>query len=211
VRRCRRPTASLVADSALYNAETLPQLADTGSQWITRIPATWSDAPGALAEADPETMEPRLEGYRPHVRASSYGGVAPRWVLIDSEHRRPQAQRTVEKPRLTQRAAKVKAFRPLGRPAFACEADAPQALATWAQGWQATRLHEGTRRPTCRSAQPGRPGKVTVPEAPVYSSEGALTASLAVRDALVAQHRCCMLATNELDEWALSPQELLAG
>jgi transposase len=204
-------TAYLVADSALYNEENLQQLARTQSKRITRVPATLSEAQEALADADPETMEPLLAGYRAHVRASTYGGVAQRWVLIDSEHRRPQAQRTVEKQLLKQSAAEVKAFRRLGRTAFACEADAQRALATFAQGLQATRLHEVTIQATFRYARPGRPGKVTVPDAQVYSIEGALTSSLAVREALVAQHSCFILATNELDEHALSPQALLAG
>jgi transposase len=143
-------TAYLVADSALYNEENLQQLARPQSKWITRVPATLSEAQEALADADPEAMEPLLAGYRAQIRASTYGGVAQRWVLIYSEHRRPQAQRTVEKQRLTQSAAEVKAFRRLGRTAFACEADAQQALATCAQGLQATRIHEVTIQPTCR-------------------------------------------------------------
>jgi hypothetical protein len=53
-------------------------------------------------------------------------------------------------------------------------------------------------RPVCKNSQP-------------VHIEEALTSSLAVCDALVAQHRCFILATNELDERALSPQELLAG
>jgi Helix-turn-helix of DDE superfamily endonuclease len=66
-------------------------------------------------------------------------------------------------------------------------------------------------RPTRRYAKPGRPGKATVPDAQGYHLAGALASSLATRDALVAQHSCFMLATNELDEGALSPQALLEG
>jgi transposase len=76
---------------------------------------------------------------------------------------------------------------------------------------QATSLHEVTIRPTRRYAKRGRPGKATGPDERGYHIEEALTSSLAVCDALVAQHRCFILATNELDERALSPQELLAG
>jgi hypothetical protein len=60
----------------------------------------------------------------------------------------------------------------------------------------------GTIRPTFREAKPGRPGHVTVPEAQVYSSGGALTSSLVLREALVAQHRCFILATHALDTHA---------
>jgi transposase len=41
--------------------------------------------------------------------------------------------------------------------------------------------------------------------------EGALASSLAPRQALIDQHRCFILATNELDEATLSPQEVLHG
>jgi hypothetical protein len=79
------------------------------------------------------------------------------------------------------------------------------------RGLQATSLHEVTIRPPLRSPTRGRPGKATVPTEQGYHIEGALTSSLAVRDARVAQHSCFILATNELDGAVLSPQALLAG
>ncbi len=45
----------------------------------------------------------------------------------------------------------------------------------------------------------------------VYTIEGALASALAPRQALIDQHRCFILATNELDEATLSPQEVLNG
>jgi transposase len=44
-----------------------------------------------------------------------------------------------------------------------------------------------------------------------YTIIGALASSLAARQALVDQHRCVILATNELDEATLSPQAVLHG
>jgi transposase len=120
-------TAYLVADSALDHEENLQQLAHTRSKWITRVPATLSEAQAALADADPETMAPLMEGYRDHSLASTYGGVAQRWALIYAEPRRPQARRTVEKHLLMPSAAEVKAFKKLSCTALACEADAQQA------------------------------------------------------------------------------------
>jgi hypothetical protein len=45
----------------------------------------------------------------------------------------------------------------------------------------------------------------------VYQIEGALASAVAAREALVVQHSCFILATNELNESALSPRELLEG
>jgi transposase len=86
----------LVADSALYNADNLHKLAETNIKWITRVPATLTEAQEVLAQAQPETMASLPGGDRYAVAASSYGGVAQRWVLFYSEHRQPQAQRTVD-------------------------------------------------------------------------------------------------------------------
>jgi transposase len=106
------------------------------------------EAQTILAQADPQTMAPLTEGYRYRVVPSSYGGIEQRWVLIHSEPRQPQAQRTVDKQWRTQSDQEVKAFRTLCRTAFACEADAQQALARFAEGLQTTCLHDSAICPT---------------------------------------------------------------
>lgn len=78
-------------------------------------------------------MAPLTAGYRYHSVTSTYGGIAQRWVLVYSEHRRAQAQRTVDKQLLKQGQREVAAFQQLSRQTFACEADAQQALATFTQ------------------------------------------------------------------------------
>ncbi len=67
--------------------------------WITRVPATVSAAQAALAQVDPQALASLQEGYRSHAWTSPDGGMAPRWVLIDSEPRPLQAQRTIDRPR----------------------------------------------------------------------------------------------------------------
>jgi transposase len=95
-------TTYLVADSALYSAENLQKLSETRTKWITRVPATLSEAHAALVQTTPQTMAPLMEGYRYQALTSTYGGVEQRWVLLYSEHRSPQAQRTVDKQLLRQ-------------------------------------------------------------------------------------------------------------
>jgi transposase len=85
-------TTYLVADSALYSADTLDKLAQTAIKWITRVPATLSEAQAALAQVAPQVLASLQEGYRSHALTSTYGGMAQRWVLIYSEHRHPQAE-----------------------------------------------------------------------------------------------------------------------
>ena len=75
---------------------------------------------------------------------SSYGGVAQRWLLIESQLRRPQAQRTVNKRWLTSSEKEVKAFQKLCRREFACEADARQALESFEQRLHYTQVQTAT-------------------------------------------------------------------
>ena len=111
--------------------DNLALLQDTPTKWITRVPGTLNEVKAALAQAAPEQMTPLKAGYRGQTLTSSYGGVAQRWLLIESQPRRPQAQRTVNKRWLTPSETEVKAFRKLRRREFACEADARQALETF--------------------------------------------------------------------------------
>jgi transposase len=204
------PTA-LVADSALYSADNLQKLAETSLTWITRVPATLTEAQEVLAQAQPATMPPLQEGYRARSLLSTYGGVAQRWVLIYSEQRQPQAQRTVDKQWRKQSDHEVQAFKRLGRTAFACEADAHQALAQFAHDVQATFLHASTICPTPRYGKRGRPGSGAQPDQLVSYIAGALASRRTDRRARVDQQSCFILATNELDEGQLSSQAVLNG
>ena len=57
----------------------------------------------------------------------------------------------------------------------------------------------------------GRPQEGETPERTAYVSEGALASSWARRQALVEPKRGCVLATHELDQQALSAQEVLTA
>jgi transposase len=199
---------SIVADSALYSEANLQKLAQTAMKWITRVPATLSEAQAALAQVDPQALVSLQEGYRDHELTSTYGGIAQRWGLIDSEPRQPQAQRTVDRQLRQQREAEVNALKTLCRSTFACEAEARQALATFEQDLQATCLRASSVRTTPRYGIRGRPRHGRQPDPLVYQIDGALASSLVTRQALIAQHSCFILATNELDNTQLPPQEV---
>jgi hypothetical protein len=104
-----------------------------------------------------------------------------------------------------------KAFQTLCRTAFACEADAYQALAHFAHALQTTFLSDCTVCPTSQYGKRGRPGSGAQPDQIVYHIAGALASRLTDRQARVDQQRCFLLATNELDEGQLSAQAVLDG
>ena len=200
-----------MADSALYSEHNLTTLAQTALKWITRVPATVHEAQAVLSHADPLAMAPLQEGYHSQALTSTYAGVAQRWLLISSEPRQPQAQRTVDKQLRTQSDQEGNALQQLCRLPLACEADARQALATFEQTLQIMFLATSTISMKPRDGKRGRPQQGVPPAQGVSHIDGALASSLAVRQARLNQHRCFILATNELDASQLPPRELLTG
>jgi transposase len=201
----------LVADSALYSEANFQKLAQTHMKWITRVPATVSAAQAVLAQANPQVLASLKEGYRAHELPSSYGGIEPRWVLIYSEPRPAQARRTVDKQWRQQSDKETNTLKKLCSTTFACEAEARQALSTFAQALQATLRATSAGRATPRDDQRGRPGQGVQLEQVVDQIDRALASSLTSRKALIDQHCCFILATNALDNTQLPPQEVLEG
>ena len=70
-----------------------------------------SEAQAALAHVEPQALASLREGSRDHELTSTDGGLAQRWVLIYSEPRQHQAQRTVDRQLRQQSEADVKALK----------------------------------------------------------------------------------------------------
>ena len=103
----------LVADSALYSAENLQKLADTSLKWITRVPATLSEAQAILAQAHPQTMAALTKGYRYRASPRAMGA----WSNAGSSSTRSIASRRPSAPSTSswrkQSDQEVQAFRGL--------------------------------------------------------------------------------------------------
>jgi transposase len=72
-------------------------------------------------------------------------------------------------------------------------------------------LAQSIVRPTSRYDKRGCPGHGTPSAQVVYQIEGALAMRGAAHQAQIDQHSCFILATIELDDTHIAPQELLAG
>jgi transposase len=156
----------IVADSALYSAETLPLLSQTG--WITRVPATLKAAQEALRAADPETMSRLDEQTRYQRLNSEYAGVPQRWRVVYSKAAHQRALKSVPRQCCNQSEADIKAFSRLRAQSFACPADAQKALSAFQNTLTLTTVavpHYHGR---------GRPAQDRHPDAVTYRIEGAL-------------------------------------
>ncbi|MCB1826757.1 MAG: IS1634 family transposase, partial [Candidatus Competibacteraceae bacterium] len=150
----------LVADSALYNAETLRELDDT--VWISRVPETLGTAREMPHAVTDELMQAEAAlTYR--AVGVVYAGLRQRWLIVFSRQARQRAEKTLQRQHLKQSEAERKAFDALCRQGFACEADAQAALDAFAQGLKLTTVVEGGIVARTRHAQKGRPAKGQMP------------------------------------------------
>lgn len=128
-------TPVLVMDSALYGAMTIKDLADV--KWVTRVPATITEAKTLLAETDQAQMITSVrEGYFYREVTSTYGDVAQRWLVVLYEPRREAEEKSLEKQVERERDKLDKALKKLKKQVFNCEEDAQQALKRFDKQWK---------------------------------------------------------------------------
>jgi transposase len=200
----------VVADSALYSADHVGDLDEMGTKFITRVPASISEAKQAVAEADVEEMEPLVEGYRGEVLRSGYGDVEQRWLLVWSEEAEQRAIDQAAKQLQREHAEEKKTFRELKEKEFACREDAEKALERFEEDLTASVLTEGRvlRAVHFTMDSDGRPVETGEER---FLLQGQLVPSEARENELVKKKSLFIVATNELDEQKLSDEELLEG
>ena len=197
----------LVADSALYTADTLPLLA--GVQWITRVPETIRLAQQAIEAHHPDVMSDLTQ---PGLKAleRTYAGIPQRWLLVYSPAAYQRALKTVPRQLAKHSEQAVNRFRALCRKTFACEADARQAVADWEKRQTLTQLTEVTYLAQPGYPQPGRPAKGTPPDVEQVRIQGTLTTDLEVCRQRITRKSCFIIATNVRDNDELTDEALLA-
>jgi transposase len=197
----------IVADSALYTAETLPTLNDLF--WITRVPQTLAQARQAVQVTAPGLMS-SLDKMSYQALESSYAGVRQRWVVVYSPEAYQRAIKPVNRDCLKQSRADCKAFEALCRKDFACVADAKQALAEFEKERTLIIVSSSTIVERPHYSGRGRPSQGRTPTL-TYRIEGTLASVPERRLARLCQESCFILATNHLDTSALSEEGLISA
>ncbi len=199
-------TPVLVADAALYGADTLHTLSE--NKWVTRVPATLTEAKETLIACEREDMQvSERAGYLYQERLSTYGGIEQRWLVVFSEARYQQDLVHLENQTARENKKLLKQIKKLERQSFNCEEDAHKAFTKTAKGWKYHTLVEIISAHS-RYAKPGRP---TSDSATVINWQVEVT--LEQDEQKISQRRKSLgkyiLATNILDQKELSPEEWL--
>jgi transposase len=196
----------IVADSALYVEKTLQEL--NNFHWISRVPETISLAVNLTLAVAGELAQ-NGEGIAYRVIYTTYGGIRQRWLVVYTQAAQRRAQQTLEKQHSKQGNADLKAFKQLQKIAFACEEDAQTALQAFNQKLTLTTVCDGEIIKCARYTKKGRPSENQEPDFYQYFIGGALASVVAVHQQQLQRKSCFIVATNELDDQALSHDEVL--
>ena len=116
----------MVADSALYTAPNLEMLAKL--RWLTRVPLSLKQAQQMVSQLKvTEFSDSSVIGYRWSEQRSNYGGIAQRWLVVESSFRGESDRRKLEKNLQKAELEGQKKLRELSNIEFACSADASSA------------------------------------------------------------------------------------
>ena len=122
----------MVADSALYTAPNLEML--TNLRWLTRVPLSLKQAQQLVSQLnESEFNSSSVTGYSWSEHKSNYGGIAQRWLLVESSLRRDADRRKLEKNLKKAEIDGQKKLRELSNIEFACDADAVSAASRLSQ------------------------------------------------------------------------------
>jgi transposase len=200
-----------VADAGIYSEENMSRLARAGVEWVSRVPATSTAARSAIdPEESPDWRYNEDGRLRCYTRLVELPQGSERWVVLSSEEGRKRTEKTFRRQAARQQEEWEKTLRRLGNRAFACEADAREALkeaTKWMPEW--LKVEEITLSSRPRYAKGARPGKDARPA----SIERRIKATLGI-DLERAEQECerrarYIVGTNVLDPAGLSEEELI--
>jgi len=201
----------VVSDSALYSGDHIQWLDGQGTRFITRAPETIKMAREAIETADLDHMEPLEEGYQGYAIEAHYGSVKQRWLLVHSRAAAQRAKKTLQKRSLREGEEEVKALQKLMRQGFSCAEDATAALGTFEASLKWIQIADYEIEKKLHYEAVGRPAADAEPDRISYAICARASSSLERYEQKLIRKSMFIIATNELDEQALSNLELLQG
>jgi transposase len=199
----------VVSDGAAFTRGCLEAYQRQGLRWVMSVPATVGEAKRRLEEVDPRELQPLTEGYRYTSFRTTYAEVEQRWLVIYSQAARERAAKRVDKQLLNQGDKERIAFGEVCRKAFHCPQDAWRALAAFRATLKVLEVHNADVIERRHYNSAGRPTKEAVPASVSYHIVGALAVPIERRERRLIRGSCFIVATNELEERALSDPQVL--
>jgi transposase len=191
-------TGFLVADSALYTAETIKRL--DGLDWVTRVPETLVPARSLIAGLAGELAAVN-DGSALSFSSvcTTYGGIRQQWIVVYSPQARKRAMRSVAKWCERRSEADQRALAQLCKREFACEADAFRAIDALTRKLKISALHGVRVEALPRYNKRGRPADGAVPDAYAYRVHATMASDYDQYIQRLQRKSCFILATNRTE------------
>ena len=186
----------LVADAALYVAETIQSLQEQGQFFITRVPQKLVEAKTLIKNQSQLTLKLFCDGYSVAWIDSNYGGVAQKWLFIRSAQATKREKYTLQKNILKSTEQSMKSFNKLCRLAFACNQDAEKALARWIEEQDYIQVFDAKIIEDVVYKGRGRP-KHDAQGEKVFQISGQLATSIRKKETKEDESGCFIIATND--------------
>jgi len=198
-----------IADSALYSADTVKEISDL-MKWITRVPERIGAAIELIHDFNKEMLKKIADGYFGTEVGSIYGGIPQRWLLVYSERAYEREKKTLMNKIKKELEAKKKELKSTASKEFDCQCDAKQDLESLEKKCKYHKIGEIQISQKNVKSSRGRPKKTDLP-----SMKYQITAELVADESKIAYalegKGKFIIATNELDDKALSADALLSN
>ena len=199
----------MVADSALYSAPNLEML--TNLKWLTRVPGSLKQAQQLVSQLnESEFHKSEVTGYRWSEHQSNYGGIAQRWLVVESGLRRDSDRLKLEKNIKKAEFEGQKKLRELSNIEFACSADASAAASRLSKQLKYHNLAQISSRKV--TAKPGTNSTTCTDSSSsslIFKVQAKLELDSSVIACITKASGRFILATNVLDAEQLNPDEMI--
>jgi transposase len=196
-----------IADSALYTSETVKETSSF-VKWITRVPDRITEASQLIHKYTKKDLKEIADGYFGIEVGSMYGGIPQRWLLIYSEQAFTREKKTLEKRIKKELEVQKKEIKVLASKEFDCECDARKALSDLAKKLKYHQIGKIQILQKNEKSGRGRPKKDEPTTIKYKITSELVTDESKIGHALERKGKF-IIATNELDEKALSVEDLL--
>ncbi len=204
----------LVADSALYTANTISSLSLGGQTWLTRVPATIQEVQNLTSCVDVSQMhsfeDKSLGTYRYICVGSTYGEVRQEWMIVHSAEAHKEEVITLSKNYARQSTQEAKGWTKLAEKLFTCQKDAQDALDDFKKKMKYLTLHEAKVEAVWGYKGQGRPKKEQEKVILGYQIQGSFGCEITHFERLCAQKGIFIIATNDIIGTYTPDERLLA-
>jgi transposase len=198
-----------VRDAAGYTTDSLTAFQAVGQKWIMRVPHTIKDVKFALENCKLENLQSYAPGYLYQAINVTYAGVPQRWMLIYPINSREREHETQSKKLLTATNKETKKWNKLCKQEFKSPEDALKALEEFNKSLKTCEVASSEVFEVKRFGTKGRPAANAIPKKIVYFLKGSINPLNVELDAIVDREVMFVLATNELDESAMTDLDIL--